>query len=155
MRSLFRSPRFLALAMIGVASLSPLSAQACQLMCFLTVTKYTGSQVGGLAGGDAKCAAEYSGFKFLRNSSMYTMNVQPASQANNGIYNELSSNGGNSSPYTFAWVGDSGSAHTSSVSCTNFTSNSGSGPIIGAYSSNIYSAYAPCNIAAPLMCCNM
>lgn len=129
----------LSLSLIGFA---PLSAQACQLMCFLTNTTYNGSTIGGLSGADAKCAAEFSGFRFVRNGTIaYSL---PSATS---LATDLAQNFG------YAWVGSSAGSTTNT--CSNFTSTSGNGPGLRGSSGALYSGTVGCGNSYPLLCCNM
>ena len=73
--------RWLALLlMLAILAAAP-TAQACQLICQVTNATYTGN-LGGLAGADAKCAAEFPGFKFPRSMSL-PLNLGIASDGGN------------------------------------------------------------------------
>lgn len=83
-----RTALFLLLTTLGLSS----NAHACELICVQTLQTYTGD-LGGFTGADAKCAAEFPGFKFMR--APYSMFkggaafVGGAAQTNLGFVNAV------------------------------------------------------------------
>jgi len=127
------------IALLGVAA----PAHACELICVQTTQAYDGN-LGGLAGADAKCAAEFPGFRFMRTP----MNVLQVAGGTAGSY-------GGSGQIPAAWTNEK------TNNCGNWTSNSsGYGTTIAAFlnSSASYSEARPnqwCSSPTPLWCCNM
>jgi hypothetical protein len=138
-------------------------ANACELICIKTENRYSGD-LGGLAGADAKCAAEYPGFKFSRSASLvegyavsksygvpgitggYTWGIQPP-------YTNILDGGGNFRFFGTAWAGGvinncSDWTSTSNVIPGNAMGRQGS-------STQLYVDIATCNHTLSLICCNM
>jgi hypothetical protein len=117
------------------------AANACQLVCMATSTKYDGN-LGGIAGADAKCAAEYPGFKAARSWTILA-NVP---NANTFAYN---TNG------TWAFGADSVN------NCSGWTSNSGwaGSAIVNQNAWNTVgktnSGGTDCSSKNYILCCNM
>lgn len=134
-----------------MAMMVPIQAQACQLICTVTTATYTGN-LGGLAGADAKCAAEFPGFKFMRSPTLAMMNLNSAS-----LIAALQYAGVNSSingSYRGAWSGPA--QNYVGNDCSVWTGTSGNGSITAQYSgTNLVAYQSACSTAMPLMCCNM
>lgn len=135
------------------------SANACELICLMTNTKYTGN-LGGLSGADAKCAAEYPGFKFMRTpmaisrvaGTVASSAVDYSAVPVMGVHSAWT-NGPNGTNTCTNWTdgGGWGSSHGSVIMIHNgvyvdrvdTTHNGGSGP------------HTQCSTARPIWCCNM
>ena len=113
-----------------------------------TAEKYTGDLMhqnhpgaDGVAGADAKCAAEFPGFKFARSHSVM-LNVA------NGSFAAIDG----------PWVPWSG---TFSTNCLNWTSadhnqNGGKAVFVPVAGGSAYGTqYEYCDAEKPLLCCNM
>lgn len=144
-------------------------AMACQLVCMVTNQPYAGD-LGGLAGADTKCDAEFKGFKFARSLSVLANLPGGAPSSGNRIYvhnswhgwvgrdpNETNPVGGSDSnaavgvsPYPGASLVSGAWVHGPNH-CINWSSASVAqqGRISGA------PYVEACNISRPLLCCNL
>lgn len=147
-------------------------AMACQLVCMLTNQLYNGD-LGGLAGADTKCDAEFKGFKFARSRSILANLAGGSPVTANRLYtynaglgkwvgrdpDETNPVGGSDEPtgvavapypgvggMAGAWVHGPGV-----VSCTNWTDNTFGQP--GSITSP--PLQANCANPRPLLCCNL
>ncbi len=129
------------LSILALSLLLPSISQACDYKCFRTSTRYNGN-LGGLAGADAKCAAEFGpSFQFARNTS-YIAAARMMMELGSGFY--------------YSWVGltpDSGST------CGNWLSSASD--YIGNVATTSYNgsevisfSNRDCNTMLPLWCCN-
>lgn len=118
---------------------APAPAKACELICLKTKQTYDGN-LGGLAGADAKCDAEYPGFRFARGSlDLYGIPGVGAATSQG------------------SWMGNSSSSY---ADCSQWTSTAGNGGYVtnsggATYSSQGYGGTALCTYKQPLICCNM
>lgn len=147
----------LGIMFIGAAMLVSSHAQACQLICVTTNTSYTGD-LGGIAGADAKCAAEFPGFRFARNRSLLANTI--AASASNLRLNQLAgySSVTNAFLTAAAFTGDAWIGHAN-INCSGWTSSSSGGGATSAFrsvgSSDPNWQNALCSDALPITCCNM
>ena len=133
-----RKGLLLAWMILGLAS----PAVACQLVCVKTIQKYDGN-LGGLAGADAKCAAEYPGFKFARNIS-FPANAIKSSHHSLLYGSRVHSNVG-STMNCSVWTSASNAQQGSTISWTDMS--------MGTLA--LQSIYVDCRMLYPLACCNM
>lgn len=133
--------RSIACLIFGIFFTASLPAQACQLVCVLTTEVYNGN-LGGQAGADAKCHAEYPGFKFARSGSILR-NISGAAVTGTA---------------PLAWVGSSVAKNNPAYDCAAWSSNSNlhSGARVD-ISTNTLSEGPPvmCSGSLPLLCCNI
>lgn len=135
--------------MVGLAA----PANACQLVCMLTIAKYNGN-LGGMAGANAKCNTEYPGFKFARSVAM--LGALPNMNADSRPHAFFLG-----MPATGAWV----STDQGGNSCMSWTDSGGvaSGAVVKESGISLPEGYryyvdvgnVVCSNPQPLVCCNM
>ena len=135
------------ICVISAFLLNAAPAFSCQLVCVKTNQAYTGN-LGGLAGADAKCAAEYPGFKFAREISFLANTVSNEGDAVNlrGRINvDSTANCSN-------WTSDS-----AALEHYNVVYNQNANTYDAKQTFGFHRAYAatPCSSAEPIICCNM
>ena len=151
----------------GLVVTTALPAQACQLICVRTQASYNGN-LGGMTGANAKCHAEFPGFKAAKGTDVLFSILPEGGDLWDNIWNLAPSSGSHCSNWTstsgsgavsqYCYNKYGGSSFNGTSYIPTFT-NSCTGEATGdenrAPSKLVRGASDSCNNPKRLLCCNI